>query len=273
MGASMITLFSHNSDPSFSSSLLDAIDRSIDESDSGSLTRGAPDFSKTTTKTRSPIDSPVTTLSYYSYSSGAADSARFTRPKPVRIQTRKNPIRIDPLPPEPLTLAKKPPEEGSPISLRSEKTEDLRSRRRSLAAASPSPRSARRRVVRTPASLLSKTPSTRGSKRPARSVRFSPVGVIVGEDCRPCGEKAVFDGEEAAAEERRRRRRRAVEEMMKGFEESGDESDGSDDLFELENLGGVSINGGLGLGFRDELPVFGTTDLGMNCAIAKGLVV
>lgn len=106
-------------------------------------------------------------------------------------------------------------------------------------------------------------------------MRFSPVGVIVGEDCRPCGEKAVFDGEAAAEQERRLRRRRAVEEMMKAFEESGDESDGSDDLFELENLGGVSINGGLGLGlgFRDELPVFGTTDLGMNCAIAKGLVV
>lgn len=62
---------------------------------------------------------------------------------------------------------------------------------------------------------------------------------------------------------------------MRGFEmevESGDESDdGSEDLFELENLAGISGVGGRE--FRDELPVYGTTDLGMNRAIAKGLVV
>ncbi|XP_015939246.1 protein BIG GRAIN 1-like B [Arachis duranensis] len=42
-------------------------------------------------------------------------------------------------------------------------------------------------------SCLSKTPSSRtGTKR---SVRFCPVSVIVGEDCRPCGHKNLHEGQ------------------------------------------------------------------------------
>ncbi|KAJ3673628.1 hypothetical protein LUZ60_005620 [Juncus effusus] len=87
-------------------------------------------------------------------------------------------------------------------------------------------------------SCLSKTPSTA-----KRSVRF----VVEDHDARPCS----GDGD----------RRKRVAEILRGIEreEEEEESDASSDLFELEDL-----TVGIGKRFRDELPVYGTTSLGMN---------
>ncbi|PWZ14816.1 hypothetical protein Zm00014a_031097 [Zea mays] len=58
--------------------------------------------------------------------------------------------------------------------------------------------------------------------------------------------------------------RRRVEELVRGLEELEEDEEGSDassDLFELESLRGAGA---------DELPVYGTTSLVANCAIAQG---
>ncbi|KAG9457707.1 hypothetical protein H6P81_002215 [Aristolochia fimbriata] len=50
-------------------------------------------------------------------------------------------------------------------------------------------------------SCLSKTPSSRGKSVNGvkRSVRFYPVSVIVDEDCRPCGQKSLYEDERSLA--------------------------------------------------------------------------
>lgn len=276
--------------PSFSSSLLDAIYRSIDESDGCNITGAnlkAPESSTRTSLTYTRTSPPVTRLHHLptssissSASASEAESATFP-PKPIRTDR----IRSEPLQEKNNNYNKK---KKKPTSIK-KKLQDLKNstspklagflnslfapsaastKKQKITADEPSPSPSSASTYSR--SCLSKTPSTRGSdgssKRSVRSVRFCPVGVIVGEDCRKCGEKFVFDGEVTAAS--RERKVRLMEELMRGFEmEEEDESDGSEDLFELENLGGVSAK------FSDELPVYETTDLGMNCAIAKGLVV
>lgn len=96
-------------------------------------------------------------------------------------------------------------------------------------------------------SCLSKTPST-----VKRSVRFCPVNVVVGE-------------EEVDNADRRREAegKKRVAEILRGLErdeeEEEDSSDSSSDLFELEDL-----TVGIERRFRNELPVYGTTSLGIN---------
>ncbi|KAF3784844.1 BIG GRAIN 1-like B protein [Nymphaea thermarum] len=152
-------------------------------------------------------------------------------------------------------------------------------------------------------SCLSKTPSTRGNGV-RRSVRFYPMSTIVGEDSRPCGHKCLYsppgEAEKVVAplmSERVRARDLIVSEFQRKsatsrvtglppirksnddqftaqleVEEEEEEDDGSDvetasysssDLFELESLTAV--------GFK-ELPVYETTSLETNQAIAKGWV-
>ncbi|URD94063.1 hypothetical protein MUK42_00763 [Musa troglodytarum] len=127
-------------------------------------------------------------------------------------------------------------------------------------------------------SCLSKAPAMadrrRGSGAEAgkRSVRFYPVSVIVDEDSRPCGHKRLQDDTEGAAAPVAAR----VEELLTAAgadveaeeEEEVGGSESSSDLFELENLT-VVMRGG---GYRDELPVYETTDLSTNRAIAQGLI-
>ncbi|KAG1366347.1 protein BIG GRAIN 1-like [Cocos nucifera] len=131
-------------------------------------------------------------------------------------------------------------------------------------------------------SCLSKTPSSKG--RPAavagdgvkRSVRFYPVSVIVDEDCRPCGQKCLYDGDPAPPVTRRppapvAMTKMRVVELLRGFDDEEDDEDGSDsssDLFELENLTAIG-----GRGYRDELPVYETTHLGTNRAISNGFIL
>nr|XP_010932452.2 protein BIG GRAIN 1-like [Elaeis guineensis] len=321
--------------PSFSSSLLDSIYRSIDESDGGGggpapdhRRGGAPDPSFTYSSTATaaaaarkkqsadelewnaaavshravirrgsrdcsrcivtPASSSSDSSSYggFSSSSEAESAAAYYSAgvKPVlsdRIRSGGPEV---------------PPEKKKGSSIRSR----LRDLRKGRAPTSPGARLAsflnglftavgnpKKPKIAAPPSLesacsrscLSKTPSSRGRRKPSaagdggkRSVRFCPVSVIVGEDCRPCGHKCLYDADLTAAAGPGPRPPavvRRVEELLRGLEGEEEEdaiSDSSSDLFELENLTGIGR-------YRDELPVYETTDVGTNHAIAQGLVV
>ncbi|EOY30008.1 hypothetical protein QQP08_027492 [Theobroma cacao] len=171
-------------------------------------------------------------------------------------------------------------------------------------------------------SCLSKnSPSTRERLRNGvkRTVRFCPVSVIVDEDCRPCGQKCLYEEEDSSllsvsvptawkigktssrkCEEELKlqimEKTRRVEEMAREFlkeyhlnqkkndyiprdsrsnyvdEMDEDEDDAasysSSDLFELDHL--VLIGNDR---YREELPVYETTHVETNRAIANGLIV
>ncbi|XP_065850552.1 protein BIG GRAIN 1-like A [Euphorbia lathyris] len=142
-------------------------------------------------------------------------------------------------------------------------------------------------------SCLSKTPpsSNNGGKR---SVRFYPVTVIVDEDSRPCGHKSIYEDDpglfvpqkigrnskDVVNGERYIRhyqKKRISEFDFKGFhsyvdeiedsdEDEDDKSCSSSDLFELDHLIGIGR-------FREELPVYETTNLKTNQAIANGFIL
>lgn len=106
-------------------------------------------------------------------------------------------------------------------------------------------------------SCMSKASSLRGKSAEKRSVRFYPISVIVDEDCRPCGHKCVYGEERPVAVARGRRGGAMFGELGAGEEEEEEEdgdvwSDSSSDLFELESL---AVAGR----FQDELPVYETT--------------
>lgn len=81
------------------------------------------------------------------------------------------------------------------------------------------------------------------------------MSVIVGEDCRPCGEKWVYGVDRHASPAPPPVRRSKAEE----------EEDEEDDLFELKNLAAIGR-------FRDELPVYETTRLGKYNGVSRGLI-
>ncbi|THU61725.1 hypothetical protein C4D60_Mb07t26340 [Musa balbisiana] len=109
-----------------------------------------------------------------------------------------------------------------------------------------------------------------GAEKGKRSVRFYPVNVIVDEDySRPCGHKRLQDGAANAAA-------RVKELVRPGGEEEEDDDGGSEsssDLFELENLTEVMGEGRGGGRCRNELPLYETTNLNKNRAIARGLIL
>ncbi|CAL9060496.1 protein BIG GRAIN 1-like [Musa acuminata AAA Group] len=109
-----------------------------------------------------------------------------------------------------------------------------------------------------------------GAEKGKRSVRFYPVNVIVdGDYSRPCGHKRLQDGAANAAA-------RVKELLRPGGEEEEDDDGGSEsssDLFELENLTEVMGEGRVGGRCRDELPLYETTNLNKNRAIARGLIL
>ncbi|GJY12152.1 BIG GRAIN 1-like protein A [Tanacetum coccineum] len=143
-------------------------------------------------------------------------------------------------------------------------------------------------------SCLSNTPSSKGksSNGIKRTVRF-----YVDEDCRPCVEKSLYEDKtrlksvkhdknsindeiKGSLSKDNRRISEAARNLLKNYrkkvecefdsimsKEYGEisydyMSDSSSDLFELDNLK-----------YREELPVYGTTHLDTNRAIANGLVV
>ncbi|XP_065865005.1 protein BIG GRAIN 1-like B [Euphorbia lathyris] len=149
-------------------------------------------------------------------------------------------------------------------------------------------------------SCLSKTPSSRGklNNGSKRSVRFYPVSVIVGEDSRPIGHKNVYENHHHHHQETRiaaansnsnliheelkfrvmnesRRVEEVARELLKNYQkkqQDDDDDDGascaSSDLFELDNLSAIGIER-----YREELPVYETTHLSTNRAIANGLIM
>ncbi|KAK1369396.1 Ankyrin repeat-containing protein [Heracleum sosnowskyi] len=133
-----------------------------------------------------------------------------------------------------------------------------------------------------------------------RSVRFYPVSVIVDEDCRPCGHKCIYE-EEADQQFKKPpmprhqtnlrqptvpvvdHKRNDVSRSCENLKENdfvatinGDEdydfeddcaSDSSSDLFELDHLASFKDDR-----YCEDLPVYETTHLGLNRAIANGLI-
>ncbi|KAJ7958398.1 Protein BIG GRAIN 1-like A [Quillaja saponaria] len=172
-------------------------------------------------------------------------------------------------------------------------------------------------------SCLSKnSPSTREKLRNGvkRNVHFYPVSVIVDEDCRPCGQKSLYEEEDRSlvsvsvptawkigpsparknagelkyqVMEKSRRVEEAAREFLKDYhqnqkkndlimrdlrlnvnqnEDNEDDDDAasysSSDLFELDHLT-VMGNGR----YCQELPVYETTHVSTNRAIANGLIM
>lgn len=159
-------------------------------------------------------------------------------------------------------------------------------------------------------SCLSNTPSSRGkfsSNGMKRSVRFYPVSVIVDEDCQPCGQKSLYEDDERNLQavksvrnsinedlkthlkEKNRRVEEAARDLLKNYQKQvqseyglrnvnnvhsnreefdDDDSDASSDLFELDNLSAIGIDR-----YGEELPVYETTYLDTNQAIANGFIL
>lgn len=139
-----------------------------------------------------------------------------------------------------------------------------------------------------PAAAEKSTDSTSGSGNTTtkRTVRFYPVSVIVGEDCRPCGQKCIYD----PTEEFNKREQKPIQIQNSSKNRNGESntftvkriisrpeeeedyddcgSDSSSDLFEIDHL---SLFNNIHR-FREELPVYKTTHLDRNLAIASGLI-
>ncbi|KAK7311954.1 hypothetical protein RJT34_10451 [Clitoria ternatea] len=129
-----------------------------------------------------------------------------------------------------------------------------------------------------------------------RTVRFYPVSVIVGEDSRPCGHKCLYEEnekdkrsgkkkDEFGAVDKSKRVEEVAREFLKEYRRNQNRSDlvfrdfaadddddaascASSDLFELDHL--------LVMGddrYCEELPVYETTHVGTNRAIANGLIM
>lgn len=157
-------------------------------------------------------------------------------------------------------------------------------------------------------SCLSKSsPSTRERLRNGaqRSVRFYPVSVIVDEDCRPCGHKCLYEedntslmsvsvatawkiGKSPSRKNEVERVGEMAREFLKDYHQNQKKNDvimrdvrvnyddddddaascSSSDLFELDHLNVIGNDR-----YCEELPVYETTHVGTNRAIANGLIM
>ncbi|KAF3319982.1 hypothetical protein FCM35_KLT22381 [Carex littledalei] len=292
--------------PSFSSTLLDAIYRSIDESD-GTGTEPEKRASKLSDRYSYKLDSWKSTgtanhhrssartksvapgrhrsggwahstssssdcSSYGGFSSSEAESVRL---KPIRTAHRPDPVQYNFPAQSPASSTTENKKKSNSIKSR---IKEFRKTKQQLPA-SPGARltslinvifpkkatAAAKGGAQAPEvgstcssassytrSCLSKTPST-----VKRSVRFCPVSVVVGE-------------EDSGHRRRDVEGKKRVVEILRGLErdeeEEEDSSDSSSDLFELEDL-----TVGIERRFRDELPVYGTTSLGINKGVPHGL--
>ncbi|XP_055826557.1 protein BIG GRAIN 1-like A [Solanum dulcamara] len=147
-------------------------------------------------------------------------------------------------------------------------------------------------------SCLSKSTPKSSSNGTKRSVRFYPVSIIVDEDCQPCGHKNLHEEKLPNSESVRnirnsineelknRRVEEATKELLRNYqrnsnsqikkmeifddEDDDDASCASSDLFELDNLSAIGIDSNR---YLEELPVYETTHLDTNRAIANGLIL
>lgn len=321
--------------PSFSSTLLDAIYRSIDrgEDDAVCYRKEWRELEDVVLRRRSIAEFPVKVReNSSSCGGGGGESFSFQRPKPVRLgvpatgreklepehtekreggllKTKSRALRLY----SDLKKVKQPISPGGKIAgllnalfaggnQKKAKTSDAHSSP-SLKSATASTSSSASSFSR---SCLSKTPSSRGKSSTAtgakRSVSFSPVSVIVGDDHslpprvdissfdegihNRCGTNTQHSISDLTIHvtERNRRVEEIARDLLKNYhrknspdhlrnpnikiddlEEEDDDaaSYASSDLFELDNLSGIGM---------EELPVYETTHLHTNQAIAKGLL-
>ncbi|KAK7310682.1 hypothetical protein RJT34_08334 [Clitoria ternatea] len=132
-------------------------------------------------------------------------------------------------------------------------------------------------------SCLSKTSSCERERMcngVKRTVRFYPVSVIVGEDCKPCGHKRLYEEQEGSREFLKDYRNRdlvlknelSLRTKVNNERDDSDDDDASSyassDLFELDHLAMFGS-----ARYCEELPVYETTRVSTNRAIASGLIV
>ncbi|KAH7572087.1 hypothetical protein ACOSP7_015101 [Xanthoceras sorbifolium] len=186
--------------------------------------------------------------------------------------------------------------------------DDVNFERKSKSACSSATSFSRSCLSKTPSSRgnNSKYSSSNGMKR---SVRFYPVSVIVDEDCRPCGHKCIYEDDptllplpnvqkivkSCSLKEELKNYvmeketevgkflaqdylKKGINEFVsRGFgvedEDEDEEEDDADalsysssDLFELDHLIGIGR-------YREELPVYETTNFKKNQAIANGFIL
>lgn len=146
-------------------------------------------------------------------------------------------------------------------------------------------------------SCLSKS-SSKKANRKKNSVKFYPVSIIVDEDCRPCGHKSIYEKDPSLmprstpsssvhpksikkttlkeelrnfSMEKHYQRKISPREFHYNYKDEDEEDDddascSSSDLFELDHLIGIGR-------YREELPVYETTNLKKNQAIANGFMI
>ncbi|XP_020582437.1 protein BIG GRAIN 1-like [Phalaenopsis equestris] len=273
--------FAHSrrrNNPSFSSSLLDSIYRSIDQSDR--LSPGFPLSSTSKTETTSidkkwiPKPPPPTNHPRHFFTSSSSDcssfggfsssDADFTAPP----RLRPVPARCD------RYCSDSPPERKRTGSIRSRicNLQTPASPGARLAAflnsifASGSGKPKKQKFAggqeESARSYINRMlPSSRDGRQ--RSVRFSSASIAADGDSR---EKRHF-GEVPMLV---RDRQMVLEEFLRGFdmeeeEETDCDSVSSSELFELESLATMRQ-------FTDELPVYGTTNFSANRAVAHGFM-
>ncbi|CAI9782623.1 unnamed protein product [Fraxinus pennsylvanica] len=115
-------------------------------------------------------------------------------------------------------------------------------------------------------SCLSRTMSLRANKS-KKSVQISSVSNCNAEDS--VGSSFIKKNIDSFRDfEGKNLRKHEIREVYEDDNDVDDKSCASSDLFELENIGRVGIRS-----YEEDLPVYGTTSLRMNKAIASGLVV
>ncbi|CAA0814235.1 Unknown protein [Striga hermonthica] len=270
--------------PSFSSTLLEAIYRSIDDPEknfSGPHARHGParvdheikslrraikiEKSHTATSRRQPSSShsgSSTDSSIFSSSETEPSSARNPKLWPT------NTIRAEPATPKresrfTRTMSralkiygdlKKDKDPGSPGGRIASFLNSIFSPRRSSWAPEECGPVGKSRSVKDPSSCLNR--NRIDVDKPTRAVRFCHVSAVLDEDSRASGPgRFIMKGTDG------RTRSRGCRDDA---ESDDDRSCASSDLFELENIGRAGIYG-------EELPVYGTTSVMMNRAIASGL--
>lgn len=281
--------------PSFSSTLLDAIYKSMDEEPDGAGTatkqsQDDPHFScyyykaslAGSYRARAPAattSSSSDCSSYGGFSSSEAESSRHRRLRPIRTTTTTSAAAAAEAP----APAKKKPGANIRAKLR-----DLRGKPASpgarlagflnaiFSAKQRAPPSASRTAAAGSASAcstasssrscLSKTPSTRG--QPRRTVRFLDSSDAEAPASAPPERGRVQVG--VVELEQMLLHRMEVDSDEDEDDDEEDSSDASSDLFELENFAAVATGAAGAAAYRDELPVYETTRVVRNRAVGHG---
>ncbi|TKV97912.1 hypothetical protein SEVIR_9G525500v4 [Setaria viridis] len=291
--------------PSFSSTLLDAIYKSMDEPDAaaaattkkqsqdlhysyyykaslaGSYRAGRAASAVATPGPHATTSSSSECSSYGGFSSSEAESSQHRRLRPIRTSVAAAGEAPAPAPEKTKKAAKNKPGANIRAKLR-----DLRkpaSPGARLAGflnaifngkrAPPTPPSASRAAAASESACSSASSYSRSCLSKTPSTRGQPKRTVRFMDSDTEAAAAV----PAAGTERRRVQVGVVElermllhRMEMDSDEDDESSDASSDLFELENFAAVAPAAGGAGAYRDELPVYETTRVVLNRAIGHG---